>query len=140
MTDRSCLRGVAAVARSDGRLDRFWVGPDRVLMHAALRDGVWAEAEDLGGQLASVPAVTTWAEEPMEVFATFDDGRLWDRYWDGSNWHPWESLDGELQPGSTPAAAAAGPDRLDLIALGRDGRTRRRWWDGRRWVPWQVAE
>ena len=139
MTDRSGPGGVAAVARSDGRLDRFWVGPDRALLHAAFRDGAWVEPENLGGQLASVPAVTAWAEDLMEVFAIFDDGRLWDRYWDGSNWHAWESLDGELKPGSTPAAAASGPDRLDVIALGRDGRTWQRWWDGSRWVPWQVV-
>jgi sialidase-1 len=140
MTDQSGLAGVASVARSGGRLERFWVGPDRALRHATFRDGTWAELENLGGQLASVPAVTAWGDEPMEVFAIFDDGQLWDRYWDGSSWHPWESLDGELQPGSTPAAAAWGPERLDVIALGRDGQTWQRWWDGSRWAPWQLAE
>lgn len=132
-------RGVAAVARSAGRLDRFWLGPSRQLLHATLRDGVWLEPEDLGGCLASVPAVAAWGEEPMEVFAIFDDGQLWDRYWDGSSWHAWESLGGELELGSTPAATADGPDRLDVIALGRDGRTWQRWWDGSRWVPWQAT-
>src|SRR5207248_10421429 len=42
--------------------------------------------ESLGGLLASSPAVTTWAEGQMEVFAIMDDGELWDRYWDGSAW------------------------------------------------------
>ena len=140
MIDQSGPGGVAAIARSGARLDRFWAGPDRALRHASFRDGAWAEAENLGGQLASVPAVTAWGDEPMEVFAIFEDGQLWDRYWDGNIWHPWESLGGELQPGSTPAATASGPDRLDVIALGRDGRTWQRWWDGSRWVPWQLAE
>lgn len=139
MTDQPGLNGVAAVARAGGRLDRFWVGPGRQLFHGAYRDGAWAEPEDLGGRLASVPAITAWADEPMEVFAIFDDGQLWDRYWDGTSWHPWESLGGEFQPGSTPAAAALGPDRLDVIALGRDGRTWQRWWDGSEWVPWQTT-
>ena len=131
---------MAAVARSGGRLERFWVGPDRTLRHASLRDGRWSEPDNLGGRLASVPAVTAWGDEPMEVFAIFDDGQLWDRYWDGTTWHPWESLAGELDPGSTPAAAAAGPDRLDVLARGRDGRTWQRGWDGTRWVPWQALD
>jgi sialidase-1 len=139
MTDRQGLDGVASVARPGGRLERFWVGPDRALIHAGFRDAAWVEPENLGGQLASLPAVTAWGDEPMEVFAIFDDGELWDRYWDGTSWHPWESLGGELQPGSTPAAAALGPDRLDVLALGRDGRTWQRWWDGSQWVPWQVV-
>jgi hypothetical protein len=75
----------------------------------------------------------------MEIFAIFPDGQLWDRYWDGATWHPWESLEGDLLPGSTPAAAAVGADRLDVLALGRDGRTWHRWWDGTRWVPWQTT-
>ncbi len=139
MSDRIGLAGVAAVARPGGRLDRFWVGPERELLHATLRDGAWTEPESLDGLLASVPAITTWGDEPMEVFAIFDDGQLWDRYWDGTDWHPWESLEGELQAGSIPAAAAAGPDRLDVIALGRNGRTWHRWWDGSRWVPWEIS-
>jgi len=140
MRSDEALTGIAAVARSGGRLDRFWIGPDQNLLHATQREGRWGEPEDLGGRLASVPAVTAWDDEPMEIFAIFDDGQLWDRYWDGTNWHAWESLGGELALGSTPAAAAAGPDRLDVMAIGRDGRAWQRWWDGSRWVAWQVAD
>jgi hypothetical protein len=140
MSSNDAPIGVAAVARSGRRLDRFWVDPDRNLLHAAQRDGRWDEPENLGGRLASVPAVTAWDDEPMEVFAIFDDGQLWDRYWDGTKWHAWESLGGELAVGSTPAAAAAGSDRLEVMAIGRDGQTWQRWWDGTRWVPWQVAD
>jgi hypothetical protein len=139
VSDQPRLAGIAAVARPGGRLDRFWVGPDRALMHARLQDARWSDPLDLGGRLASLPAVTAWGDEPMEVFAIFDDGQLWDRYWDGTTWHPWESLGGELALGSTPAAAAIGSDRLDVLALGRDGRTWQRWWNGSEWVPWQVA-
>ena len=139
MSPSAGLDGFAAVARTDGRLDRFWVGPERNLLHAAFRDGAWTAPEDLGGKLASLPAVTAWGDEPMEVFAIFDDGALWDRYWDGGTWHPWESLGGELQAGATPAAAAVGPDRLDVLALGRDGRAWQRWWDGTQWVPWRAV-
>ncbi len=139
MSERTGLEGFALVARRGARLDRFWVGPDRTLLHAACREGTWTAPEDLGGTLASVPAITAWDDEPMEVFAVFEDGQLWDRYWDGQMWHGWESLEGELQVGATPAAAALGPDRLDVIARGRDGRTWQRWWDGSRWVPWEAT-
>jgi hypothetical protein len=139
VSDPVIATGVAAAARPGGRLELFWVGAGRRLFHASFNDGAWSAAEALGGLLASAPAVTAWGGEPMEVFAIFDDGALWDRYWDGTTWHPWESLGGELQPGSTPAAAANGPDRLDVLALGRDGRTWQRWWDGSQWVPWQLA-
>jgi sialidase-1 len=81
--------------------------------------------------------VTAWDVDRMEVFAVFGDGELWDRYWDGESWHPWESLGGELDPSAGCAASSWGPDRLDVFAHGRDGRTWHRWWDGARWVDWE---
>ena len=98
-------RGTAAVSWGPDRIDLFWADFDGALLHQAFRDGAWAEAESLGGTLASAPAVTAWAPDRMEVFAVFGDGELWDRYWDGSAWHPWESLGGELDPAEAPAAS-----------------------------------
>ena len=66
------------------------------------------DEDDLGGTCASAPAVVTWAVDRMEVFAIFPDGALWDRYWDGTAWHPWESLGGSLDPARVPAAASWG--------------------------------
>jgi sialidase-1 len=108
-----------------GLRHRAWVGDSLVV------------DEDLGGTLASAPTVVAWAENQAEVFAIFPDGQLWNRYWDGSSWHPWESLGGELDPASTPACSSWGADRLDVFARGRDGGTWHRWWDGSRWVPWE---
>jgi sialidase-1 len=68
------------------------------------------------------------------VFAIFDDGELYNRYWDGTYWHAWESLGGELT--GTPAASSWSADRIDVFAPGRDGRVWQRWWDGTRWVDW----
>ena len=73
----------------------------------------------------------------MEVFAIFPDGELWDRYWDGETWHPWESLGGELDLTGRPAASSWSADRLDVFAPGRDGRIWHRWWDGAGWVDWE---
>ena len=92
--------------------------------------------DSLGGSLASTPAVTTWAENEMQVFCIFADGQLWNRYWDGKSWHPWESLGGELT--GTPTASSWGADRIDVFAPGRDGGTWHRWWDGTRWVEWEI--
>ena len=107
------------------------------MRHRAEIAGHWTDEEDLGGTCASAPAVVTWAPDAMEVFAIFPDGTLWNRYWDGSSWHPWESLGGSLDPSSVPAAASWGPDRLSVIARGTDGATWHRWWDGSRWVAWE---
>lgn len=76
----------------------------------------------------------------MEVFVVMDDGELWNRYWDHTYWHAWESLGGELDPTGSPASSSSGADRLDVFARGRDGRKWHRWWDGTLWVPWEQFE
>jgi sialidase-1 len=81
--------------------------------------------------------VTSWAAGELEVFAIFPDGQLWDRYWDGTAWHDWETLGGELDTGGQPAAASWSADRIDVFAPGRNGRLWHRWWDGARWVDWE---
>ena len=68
----------------------------RALVHRSSSGGAWSDPESLGGTLASPPAATAWAVDQLQVFAIFDDGELWNRYWDGVRWHPWESLGGEL--------------------------------------------
>jgi hypothetical protein len=117
------VEGLAAVSWGSGRIDLFWIGPGRELMHRwwTTEDG-WSADESLGGELAAPPAVTAWAE-------------MWDRYWDGAAWHPWETLGGELV--GQPAASSWGADRIDVFAPGRDGALWHRWWNGTEWVPWQ---
>ncbi len=127
--------GLVASSWGKDRIDLFWVGQDRALMHRWWDGSVWSADESLGGTLASGPAVTSWAVGEMEVFAIFPDGQLWDRYWDGAAWHPWETLGGELT--GPPAASSWGADRLDVWAPGRDGRLWHRWWNGSEWVPWE---
>ena len=77
------MEGLIAVSWGRDRIDLFWVGADRALMHRWWDGASWSADESLGGELASAPAVTSWAENEMEVFAIFPDGQLWDRYWDG---------------------------------------------------------
>ena len=81
--------------------------------------------------------MTAWGVDQMEVFAVFDDGALWDRYWDGKAGTRGSRSADRSRSGSTPAASSWGPDRLDVFAAGTDGSTWHRWWDGTRWVEWE---
>ena len=96
----------------------------------------WQEPESLGGTLASPPAATAWAVDEMQVFAIFPDGQLWNRYWDGSYWHDWESLGGELDP-ATPAAVLVGARSHRRLRARSRRQIWHRWWDGTRWVEWE---
>ena len=128
----------AAVSWGPNRIDLFTGGSDdAALVHRAWADGRWTEPETLGGTVAGGIAVTAWAEDELQVFAVFPDGELWNRYWDGDSWHPWESLGGDLDPSGQPAACSWSADRIDVFAPGRDGKVWHRWWDGGRWVDWE---
>ena len=87
--------------------------------------------ESLGGRLASAPAVTSWAENEMQAFAIWDDGQLWDIYWDGAAWHEWHPHGGELT--GSPAACSWGPNRIVVFARAADGQLVHAAWDGERW-------
>jgi sialidase-1 len=91
--------------------------------------------EALGGRLGSAPAVTSWAENEMQVFAIWDDGQLYDIYWDGAAWHEWHAHGGELT--GSPAACSWGPDRIDVFARGRDGALWHLWYEPDGWQPWE---
>ena len=91
--------------------------------------------ESLGGELASTPAVTSWAVDEMQVFAIWPDGQLWDIYWDGAAWHEWHSHGGELT--GNPAACSWGADRIDVFARGQDGRLWHRWYEPAGWQAWE---
>ena len=130
-------RGATAFSWGAGRWDLLEATGKATLRHRAWVDGALVVDEDLGGTLASAPTAVCWAVDRAEVFAIFPDGELWNRYWDGASWHPWESLGGRLDPASAPACSTWGADRLDVVARGLDGATWHRWWDGSRWVPWE---
>lgn len=104
------------------------------------RPGEVGRFADLGGAPASGPAAAGWGSFETEVWA-IREGKLFDRYWDGSAWHQWESLgapEGVALVGQ-PAAAARDADRIDVLAPGGDGKLWHRWWDGSRWVPWREV-
>ena len=57
-----------------------------------------------------------------------------DRYWDGTAWHDWESLGGELDRDAR--GLVVGGDRIDVFAPGRMA-TSAPLVDGVRWVDWE---
>jgi hypothetical protein len=119
--------GLSATSITAGRIDLFVVQADGSIVLRTMRASLWGPEVPLGGRAVAAPAVAAWGQE-MELFAVFDDGQLWDRYW--------ESLGGEL---AGPVSASSwGPERLDVFAVGRDRRLWHRWWDGSSWVPWET--
>jgi hypothetical protein len=94
--------------------------------------------DSLGGTLRSNAAATSWGDFEVQVFAIHEDGQLWNRYWDGKDWHRWEPLGGTFT--GEPAASARDADRIDVLAVDVSGAVRHRWWDGSEWVPWRDLD
>ena len=46
----------------------------------------WNGWQDLGGPIASAPAVASWAPNRLDVFAAGPDGHLLHKWWNGSSW------------------------------------------------------
>ena len=51
----------------------------------------WSQWEDLGGQLASAPTVSSWGAKRLDVFALGPDGAMWHNWFEKA-WKQWESL------------------------------------------------
>ena len=106
-------RGVAACSWGPGRIDLFRVADDGTLRHRTETAARWSAEEDFGGTCAHAPAVVPLGAR-RDGGLRDPDGALWDRYWDGTGWHPWESLGGSLDPSSVPAAASRPPGHPSL--------------------------
>jgi hypothetical protein len=90
-----------------------------------------------GGRPARVGehCVVSWAPKRFDVFAVADDGTLWHRWRNDSEWSAWESLGGDLV--GSPVGVAWAADRLDLFGVGSDGALWHQWWDGSNWGTWE---
>lgn len=91
--------------------------------------------ESLAGSLAGSPAVTTWTENEMQVFAIGPDGELSSIYWDGRAWHPWHGHGGSFV--GSPAACSWGADRIDVFARTANGTLMHQWYDPAGWSAWE---
>ena len=109
--------------------------PSGALIWPLGRNPEWHGWQDLGGPIASAPAVSSWAAHRLDVFAEGKDGVLKHKWWDGSVWHDWQTLGGTFKGG--PAAVSWGPNRIDVFVRGTDDRLGHMWWDGTQWLGWQ---
>jgi hypothetical protein len=70
------------------------------------------------------------------VFTTESDGRLHDKFWNGSEW-VWEdqgtppNVDGVVSPSAVYQTSI---DRLVVFVVGTDGRLYDKFWNGSEWV------
>ncbi|HZG92446.1 MAG TPA: hypothetical protein VEZ42_19735 [Pseudonocardia sp.] len=129
------LSSPAVAASRPGRVDLVTRSPGGGLVHHYRPPGgSWSRAIDLGGSVASQPAVVSWGPGRLDVFARGTDDRLWHRAFDGARWWDWTSLGGSLR--SAPAVASWSAGRLDVVVRGSDGALWHRAFDGTRWWDW----
>ena len=73
----------------------------------------------LGQNIQDAPAIASWGNNRLDVFARGLDDSLLHIYWDGFTWSNWENLGGQIY--SSPAAVSWGPGRIDVFARGKIG-------------------
>jgi hypothetical protein len=129
--------GVTATAGGPHTLDVFVRGRHGDdLVHKHLSGGQWSGWINLGGDLASAPAVTSGGPHDLDVFVrgAHDDDLVW-RYLDGGQWSGWINLGGDLA--GAPAVTSGGPHDLDVFVRGaHDDDLVWRYLDGGRWSGW----
>ena len=96
---------------------------------------VWTEWVDLGGELASAPAVASWGPGRLDVFAQGENGHLMHKRWNGEEWSGWRDLGGRLT--SAPATVSWGPNRIDVFVRGHDHQLAHKRWNGEEWSDWR---
>jgi len=108
---------------------------NRLAHKQAILGQLWTEWEDLGGQLASAPAVASWSLSRLDVFAQGENGHLMHKRWNGEDWSDWRDLGGRLT--SAPAAVSWGPNRIDVFVRGHDLQLAQKRWNGQEWSDWR---
>jgi hypothetical protein len=103
-----------------GRLDAFYRGSDNTLRHKSWNfgDPAWSAEENLGSPsatntLTSDPAVVSWGDNRIDIFARDTNGQLVHKWWAGG-WSGWELNMGAI--GNKPAVASQANGSLDVFA------------------------
>jgi hypothetical protein len=128
--------GATSFIFGSDRYDVFAAGPDQALWHKYW-DGSWSEWENLGGTLASAPAVTSQAPASVDVLALFADDAVWHLSYSDGAWGSWESLGGPFRQG--PAAGSPEIGSIDVFAVGTDNQLWQLSGTGGTWAAWQQA-
>jgi glucuronoarabinoxylan endo-1,4-beta-xylanase len=78
--------------------------------------------------------VTAWGADRVDTFAIGADKNLYWKFWDGSAWSQYNSLNATASAGV--AATHWGPNRLDVFYTGNSGSMKHKWYTG----GWAAAE
>lgn len=130
---------IAAVSWGPGRIDIFRAGFNSDLQHASYNGaGPFSAWESLGGIITTVPKVTSWAANRLDVVATGTNYGAYHKsasisfivlypllrtlQWDGSAWSGWEPQGGIFT--STLDITHWSENRLDFFGRGTDVRSR----------------
>jgi hypothetical protein len=116
---------IAATAWGPKRIDLFFIDITNVLRHGWSLDGgsTWGWGnwfvDNPPGGFRGAPAVASWGDQRLDLFAVGGDGNLyhhwWDHYMTGGSWERWPGSSGTLT--GTPTVAALGDQRLHIEAL-----------------------
>lgn len=114
-------------------MNKLITGLFLAVLFLVVRESVFAE--DLGGNITGTPAVSSWSDSRLDVFARGVDGHLWHRAWDVGKWYKWEDLGGQIL--YSPTAVSWGPDRIDIFAAGANNHLWHIAWTKSGWSKWQ---
>ncbi|RYG05633.1 MAG: hypothetical protein EOO02_03205 [Chitinophagaceae bacterium] len=108
---------VAAVTPSEGTIDLYVRGSDNALWQQYFANGKWSGWFKIDGSmpLTSSPVVISHHPNHRAVFVHSKDGTIFHKKWDGSKWHPWESL------GKSPQTPNNKLSLRDVAALSEEG-------------------
>ncbi|GAA5532261.1 PIG-L family deacetylase [Deinococcus aluminii] len=118
-------QGGSVVRLPDGRLATFVVGDRssslRKTVQAAPGSSSWNAWDDLKGNFAALPTVTSMADGRLAAFIRRNDGKVavTTEVSSGGAWNDWVSLGGVVS--STPAAARQADGKLSVFVRGNDG-------------------
>ncbi|MEU5128468.1 hypothetical protein AB0G96_20340, partial [Streptomyces mobaraensis] len=141
--------GVAAVARTSGHLDVFWVGTDgkiwsnwwdQIAGNGWYDHGAFPIAASFPVPAAPGTGVAAVARTSghLDVFWVGSDGKVWSAWWDqsaGNGWYDHGVFPIAAQwpvpavPGSGVTAVARTSGHLDVFWAGANGKVWSAWWD-----------
>jgi len=128
------------------RINLFVRAADRKLWERFWNGSGWSWS-DTGREVAGRPAIiirgnrasTSGSDVRINLFVPGLDGRLWERYWNGSAWSWVDTgrlVDGEpmIIVRGNAGSVEGGDVRINLFVRGVDGRLWERYWNGSTWT------
>lgn len=136
---------MSAISWGGGHVDLFQTNGDGSIWHRYyLPDSTgwrgWSSiGRPNGPSIVSPPAVVSSSYGKVNVFAKGSDGRLWEKWFDGSSWvNSWNNVLG-TSVSSTPSVVTWGGGHVDLFETTSNGTVRHMYYlpDSTGWRGWQ---